>query len=58
MQLTHVTNGGLEAPSPGAGRFFSKKKNSHFTGIPIKFRTYVEPFEKTKLLRFESQLKN
>ena len=36
---------------------FSKKK-SYFYAIWIKLLTFLEPFETTKLQRFESQLKN
>ena len=38
---------------------FSKflEKNGYFNVIRITFRTFSEPFERTKFLRFESQLK-
>ena len=34
------------------------EKNNHFNAIWIKFRTFLEPFERTELLKFERQLKN
>ena len=47
---------GCEGEAPG--RFASfLKKNSYFSAIWITFRTCLEPFETTKFLRFESQLK-
>ena len=33
------------------------EKNGYFNAIRITFRTFSEPFEKTKFLMFESQLK-
>ena len=33
------------------------KKNSYFNVILITFRALLEPFERSKFLRFESQLK-
>ena len=49
MQLKHVTE------FPAAGRFFGKKWL--FNAIRIIFRTFSEPFERTKFLMFETQLK-
>ena len=46
--------GSLEAKHPAAGRFFGK--NGYFNAIWITFRTFSETFERTKFLRFESQL--
>ena len=52
VQLKHVTE------SPAAGRFFViKKKNGYFKWIRITFLNFSEPFERTKFLMFESQLK-
>ena len=47
---------GGEAPSRWA--IFCKflEKNGYFNAIWITFRTFSEPFERTKFLRFESQL--
>ena len=47
---------GGEAPSRWA--IFCKflEKNGYFKAIWITFRTFSEPFERTKFLRFESQL--
>ena len=45
---------------PAAGRFFiifKKKMGIYFNAIRITFRTFSEPFERTKFLMFESQLK-
>ena len=46
-----------EAPSRWA--IFCKflEKNGYFNAIWITFRTFSEPFKRTKFLRFESQLK-
>ena len=38
----------------GACKFL--EKNGYFNAIWITFRTFSEPFERTKFLRFESQL--
>ena len=48
---------GGEAPSRWA--IFEKflEKNGYCNAIRITFRTFSEPFERTKFLRFESQLK-
>ena len=46
--------GSLEAKHPVAGRFFGK--NGYFNAIWITFRAFLETFERTKFLRFESQL--
>ena len=70
VQLKRVTDGpgggttrrrrlwesGGKAPSRWA--IFSKflEINDYFNAIWITFRTFSEPFEKTKILRFESQL--
>ena len=50
VQLKHAT---------AAGRFFVIfwKKNGYFNAIRITFRSFSQPFETTKLLMFESQLK-
>ena len=47
---------GPKAPSRWA--IFCKflEKNGYFNAIWITFRTFLEPFERTKLLRFEIQL--
>ena len=49
VQLKHVTE------FPATGRFFGKKWL--FNAIRITFRTFSEPFERTKFFVFESQLK-
>ena len=50
--------GGLRVKPPVAGPFFKLfGKNSSFNAIWITFCTVSEPFEITKFLRFESQLK-
>ena len=46
---------GIGAKPSAAGRFF--RKNSYFSAIWITFRMLLEPFERTKFLRFKSQLK-
>ena len=53
-----VGYGSLGANHPAAGRFFVSfwKKNGCLNAIWITFRTFSEPFERTKFLRFESQL--
>ena len=49
---------GLRAKPPIAGRFLEFfGKNSSFNAIWITFRTFSEPFERTKFLRFQSQFK-
>ena len=50
---------GLGAEPPATGQFFISfwKKNGYFIAIRITFRTISEPFERTKFLMFESQLK-
>ena len=61
-QTYHRRGLGVEPPAPGGyggleakllGNFL--EKNSHFNVIWITFRTFLEPLEKTKFLRFESQ---
>ena len=50
--------GGLRAKPPVAGRFFKIFLENVTLLMPwITFRTLSEPFETTKFLRFESQLK-
>ena len=49
----HITYEGLRA---GRWAIFLKKK-SYFNTIWITFRTCLEPFGRTKFLKFESQLK-
>ena len=39
------------------GDFLFFEKNSYFNAIWITFRSFLKPFERTKFLRFESQLK-
>ena len=58
QQTCHT--GGMGAEPPAAGRFFVIfwKENGYFSAIRITFRTFSEPFERTKFLMFESQLKN
>ena len=48
----------MGAEPPAAGQFFVifLKKN-YFNAIRITFRTFSEPFERTKFVMFESQLK-
>ena len=46
--------GSLRAKHPAAGRLFGK--NCYFNAIWITFRTFSEPFERTKFLRFDGQL--
>ena len=48
----------MAAEPPAAGQFFVifLEKNC-FNAIRITFRTFSEPFERTKFLMFESQLK-
>ena len=49
--------GSLGAKHPAAGRFFLFwEKNGNFNAIWITFRMFSELFERTKFLRFESQL--
>ena len=65
VQFTHITDEVLwtEPPVPRSHGcldanillFFSK--NSDFSAIRIKFLSFFELFEKTKLLRYKSQLK-
>ena len=43
------------AKTSSAGQFFGK--NSYFNSIWITLSTFLEPFERTKFLRFEGQLK-
>ena len=72
VQLKRITDEDLEAKLPAAGsygglrtkppvveRFFVIfwAKNSAFNDVWITFCTFSDPFERTKLLRFESQLK-
>ena len=48
--------GSLGAKHPAAGRFLMfLEKNGYFNTIWITIRTFSEPFERTKFLRFESQ---
>ena len=50
----------MGAEPPAAGRRFFVifwKENGYFKAIRITFRTFSEPFERTKFLMFESQLK-
>ena len=47
---------GGEAPSCWAIFCIFWKKNDYFNAIWITFCTFLEPFERTKFLRFESQL--
>ena len=56
VQPKCITVGGLGA---AAGQYFViiLEKNSFFDIICITFHTFLEPFETTKFLRFESQLK-
>ena len=70
VQLKRVTNGAWErshqqleamgvwgeAPSRRAIFCMFLEKNGYFNAIWITFRTFSEPFERTKFLRFESQL--
>ena len=46
------------AKQPAAGRIFISfwKKSGSFNAIWITFRTFSEPFERTKFSRFKSQL--
>ena len=54
-----TTDGNLVAKPPAAGHFCDfSAKNSRFSAIQIKCHTCLKPFGRTKLLRFESQLKN
>ena len=48
---------GGSAPSRRAIFCNFLEKNSYFNAIRITFRTFSEPFERTKSLMFESQLK-
>ena len=59
VQLKHVTEGARGgAPSRWAIFCnFLEKKNGYFNAILITFRTFSEPFERTKFLMFESRLK-
>ena len=55
VQLKHVTEGEWgQSPQP-LDDFL--EKNGYFNAIWITFRTFSEPFEKTKFLMFENQLK-
>ena len=49
----------MRAKPPVAGRFFVIfwAKNCAFNAVWITFQTFSDPFERTKLLRFESQWK-
>ena len=57
LSSTARNQGGLEAKPPTSGQFFSIE-NWTFQTIRIKFRTFSEPFEITKLLRLRSYLEN
>ena len=56
LTQTYHRHGGL---GTAAGRFFLifLEENSCFNAILITFRTFLEPFEITKFLTFESQVK-
>ena len=71
MQLTRITERNLGAELPDAGGYgvwgpggFQQlgnfcdvsEKNRHFNAFWIKFHIFLDPFEGTKLIRFESQL--
>ena len=70
VQLKHVTDGAWdwsphppeamgvwgEAPSRWAIFYNFGEKTLYFKAIWITFCTFLEPFERTKFLRFESQL--
>ena len=60
VQLTRSKNGGLGSGAPSRWAIFVifLAKNSHFIAIWIKFRKFLEPHEKTILLRLETKLKN
>ena len=49
--------GSLGAKHPAVGRLFVSfwKKNGYLNAIWITFRTFSERFERTKILRFDSQ---
>ena len=56
--LKLITNRGLgPEPQPLDGFCDFSEKNSQFNAICITFRTFLEPIERTKLLKFESHLK-
>ena len=68
VQLKHVTEGAWEqSPQlPQAMGVYRRstqplgnflEKNDYFNAILITFCTFSEPFERTKFLMFESQLK-
>ena len=69
VQLKSITDGSMEAELPAAGdhRALSVKppadfydfsaKSSYFSATWISFRTFFELFERSKLLKFGSHLK-
>ena len=71
VQLKRIIDGGLKVKPPAAGGYAGLRakppiarrfleffgKNSSFNAIWITFRTFSEPFERTKFLRFQSQFK-
>ena len=58
VQLKHVTEGAWGIRPQLLGDFCNfLEKNGYFNAIRITFRTFSEPFEKTKFLMLESQLK-
>ena len=71
VQLKRITGGDLKAKPPAAGGYGSLRamppvagrffvifwKKSSCNAVWITFRTFLEPFEGTKFLRFESHMK-
>ena len=61
VQLMRIKTGGLGAEPLAAyplGDFCDfQQRYSHVSATRIKFRTFLEPCERIKLLRLESQLK-
>ena len=55
VQLKHVTEGAWRRNPQPLGNFL--EENGYFNAIRITFRTFSEPFERTKFLMFKSQLK-
>ena len=54
-----MSQGGHGGGAPSRWEIYCKflEKNRYFIAIKITFRTFSEPFERTKFLMFENQLK-
>ena len=59
VQLNHITLKGLGADPFPLGNFYNLLgKSSQFSAIWNTFHTFLEPFERTKLLKFKRYSKN